>query len=308
MQKHDYKFMNHLRAYLELCKPKVVLLMLLTAIVGMLLASSGPIPLHIIVFGLLGIGLASGAGAALNHLIDQHIDAKMRRTENRPLPTGRINAKQALIFAICLGLAGILLLWFTVNALTAMLTLLAVVGYGLIYTGYLKRATSQNIVIGGAAGAMPPLLGWVAVSNHIDPQALLLVLIIFVWTPPHFWALAIHREKEYAKTHIPMLPITHGIPFTKLHILLYTLLLVAATFMPFAIGMSGGIYLAGALVLNIGFLYFVLKLMFGHAPNAAIRTFVYSNFYLMFLFLFLLIDHYFFTFTFLQNQNTLPLP
>ena len=279
--------------YYNLTKPKVVLLIVFTAMVGMLLAAEGAMPLDIFVFGLLGIGLAAASGAAINHVVDEHIDRVMERTRNRPLVSGELDSKSALIFALSIGALGIALLVVFVNLLTAVLTFFSLVGYALIYTMYLKRATPQNIVLGGAAGAAPPLLGWTAVTGTVDTEALLLFLIIFVWTPPHFWALAIRRREEYAKADIPMLPVTHGVNFTKIQILLYTVLLFVVTMMPFIVQMSGLIYLAGALALGVGFLYYAIKLYRDPQPNAiAMKTFSYSIFYLSLLFAFLLADHY----------------
>ena len=279
--------------YYNLTKPKVVFLIVFTAMVGMLLAAEGAVPIDIFVFGLLGIGLAAASGAAINHVVDEHIDRIMERTRNRPLVSGELDQKSALIFALAIGALGILMLVVFVNLLTAILTFFSLVGYALIYTMYLKRATPQNIVLGGAAGAAPPLLGWTAVTGSVDTEALLLFLIIFVWTPPHFWALAIRRREEYAKADIPMLPVTHGVLFTKIQILLYTVLLVVVTMMPFIVQMSGLIYLAGALALGVGFLYYAIKLYRDEQPNAiAMKTFGYSIFYLSLLFAFLLADHY----------------
>ena len=279
--------------YYKLTKPKVVFLIVFTAMVGMLLAAEGAVPLDTLVFGLLGIGLAAASGAAINHVVDEHIDRIMERTRNRPLVSGELDQKSALIFALSIGALGISLLLVFINLLTAVLTFFSLVGYALIYTMYLKRATPQNIVLGGAAGAAPPLLGWTAVTGNVDTEALLLFLIIFVWTPPHFWALAIRRRKEYAKADIPMLPVTHGVTFTKIQILLYTILLVVVTMMPFIVQMSGLIYLAGALALGIGFLYYAIKLYYDKEPNViAMKTFGYSIFYLSLLFAFLLADHY----------------
>ncbi len=279
--------------YWNLTKPKVVFLIVFTALVGMLLAADGAIPLDILVFGLTGIGLAAASGAAINHVVDQHIDAVMERTKGRPLPTGNLNQAQALLFAISIGATGIIMLVAFVNVLTAVLTFFSLVGYALIYTMYLKRATPQNIVLGGAAGAAPPLLGWTAVTGQVETEALLLFLIIFIWTPPHFWALAIRRKDEYAKAEIPMLPVTHGVNFTKIQILLYTILLFLVTLVPFLIQMSGVIYLAGAISLGIGFLYYAIKLYRDKKPNRiAMKTFGYSIFYLSLLFGFLLADHY----------------
>ena len=279
--------------YYKLTKPKVVYLIVFTAMVGMLLAADGMVSLDIFVFGLLGIGFAAASGAAINHVVDERIDRIMERTRNRPLVSGDIGQKNALIFALSLGVLGITLLAVTVNMLTAVLTFFSLVGYALIYTMYLKRATPQNIVLGGAAGAAPPLLGWTAVTGHVETEALLLFLIIFIWTPPHFWALAIRRREEYAKADIPMLPVTHGVYFTKIQILLYTILLFIVTLMPFLIQMSGLIYLAGAVSLGIGFLYYAIKLYREDQPNEiAMKTFGYSIFYLSLLFGFLLVDHY----------------
>lgn len=279
--------------YWNLTKPKVVFLIVFTALVGMLLASKGAVSLDILFFGLLGIGLAAASGAAINHVVDQHIDAIMDRTKGRPLPSGGLDNSEALIFAVSLGVAGITLLVAFVNVLTAVLTFFSLVGYALIYTMYLKRATPQNIVLGGAAGAAPPLLGWTAVTGQVETEALLLFLIIFIWTPPHFWALAIRRKDEYAKAEIPMLPVTHGVDFTKIQILLYTILLFIVTLMPFLIQMSGLIYLAGAVSLGIGFLYYAIRLYRDQTPNRiAMKTFGYSIFYLSLLFAFLLADHY----------------
>jgi len=279
--------------YYNLTKPKVVFLIVFTAMVGMLLAADGAVSLDIFFFGLLGIGLAAASGAAINHVVDEHIDRIMERTRNRPLVSGELDQKSALIFALSIGVLGIAMLVVFVNMLTAVLTFFSLVGYALIYTMYLKRATPQNIVLGGAAGAAPPLLGWTAVTGTVDTEALLLFLIIFVWTPPHFWALAIRRREEYARAGIPMLPVTHGVMFTKIQILLYTILLVVVTMMPFIVQMSGLIYLAGALALGVGFLYYSIKLYRDDQPNViAMKTFGYSIFYLSLLFAFLLADHY----------------
>ena len=279
--------------YYSLTKPKVVFLIVFTAMVGMLLAADGAVPLDIFVFGLLGIGLAAASGAAINHVVDEHIDRIMERTRNRPMASGKLDQKSALIFALGIGALGITMLVIFTNTLTAVLTFFSLVGYALIYTMYLKRATPQNIVLGGAAGAAPPLLGWTAVTGHVETEALLLFLIIFIWTPPHFWALAIRRREEYAKAGIPMLPVTHGVNFTKIQILLYTILLFLVTLMPFLIQMSGLIYLAGAVSLGLGFLYYAIRLYRDDNPNViAMKTFGYSIFYLSLLFAFLLADHY----------------
>lgn len=280
------------RAYWELCKPRVVMLMLLTAIVGMQLAAPGLIPWQAFVFGVLGIGLMASSAAAINHLVDQTIDRKMLRTERRPLPTGRVTEQQAIIFAFVLGASGVMILSTLVNSLTALLTLLTLIGYAGLYTLYLKHATPQNIVIGGIAGAAPPLLGWTAVTGQLSAQPLLLVLIIFLWTPPHFWALAIHRYEDYAKADVPMLPNTHGIAHTKLQILLYTVLMFASSLMPYVIGMSGLIYLVGAIGLGAGFVYYAVQLYRNDSAMLAMKTFRYSIMYLMLLFVFLLLDHY----------------
>ena len=280
------------RDYMELTKPKVSLLIVFTAIVGMVLASPGMVPLPALVFGTLGIAMASGSAATLNHILDRRIDKQMARTRRRPLPTGSLRTGQALAFAGFLGAGSMLVLWPSVGGLCALLTFGSVIGYAVIYTGWLKRATPQNIVIGGAAGAAPPVLGWVAVTHSIDAQALVLFMIVFTWTPPHFWALAIARREEYAKVGIPMLPVTHGIPYTRLQIVLYTILLILCTLMPVLIGMSGLIYLAVALVLDARFLYLALALHRGLRPDLPIRTFRFSINYLMALFGAFIVDHY----------------
>lgn len=280
--------------YFELCKPNVVAMMLLTAVVGMVMATPAPgiIFWHVMVFGTIGIGLAAGAGAVLNHLIDRKIDALMKRTQQRPIAAGRISAIQALIFAVVLGFAGMAVLVYWVNTVTAVLTFATLVGYGIVYTVFLKRATPQNIVIGGLAGAMPPLLGWTAMAGQIEYAGWLLVLIIFAWTPPHFWALSIYRYEDYAKADIPMLPVTYGIPFTKLNILLYTFILVAVSLLPFVVDMSGLIYLVGIVLLDLGFLYWAFKLKYSDNPRVALNTFNYSIIYLPLLFVLLLVDHF----------------
>ncbi|MBE9563268.1 MAG: protoheme IX farnesyltransferase [Proteobacteria bacterium] len=281
------------KKYLELCKPKVVLLIIFTAVVGMLLSTQGMLAWQTVIFATLGIGLAAASGAAINQLVERRIDAVMERTKSRPLPQGDLDEKKALIFALSIGVIAILILLFFVNLLTAILTFISLIGYAVIYTIFLKRSTSQNIVLGGAAGAAPPLLGWTAMTGEIQSEALLLFLIIFVWTPPHFWALAIRRREEYAKVGIPMLPVTHGVPFTKLQILLYTILLVAVTILPFVIQMSGLIYLAGAIALGIGFLRYAIALYLADDSDVlAMKTFGYSIFYLNLLFMFFLADHY----------------
>ena len=280
------------KLYLELTKPRVVALIVFTAIVGTLLASPGWPPLDALVWGNLGIALASGSAAAINHVLDRNIDEQMSRTRGRPLPTGTLSNRQALIFAATLAIASMLILTLLVNPLTAVLTFASLIGYAVIYTVFLKRATSQNIVIGGAAGAAPPILGWAAVTNSIEPGALLLFLIIFIWTPPHFWALAIARKDEYAKAGIPMLPVTHGVPYTRLQVLLYTVLLVLVTLMPYLTRMSGLLYLAAALVLNARFLYYALALKLTDRAELPMRVFRFSISYLMWLFAALLVDHY----------------
>jgi protoheme IX farnesyltransferase len=281
------------RDYLELCKPRVVALMLLTVIVGMYLATPGWVALSILWPTLVGISFCAASAAAINHLVDKRIDAIMARTKKRPVAQGRVTVKQALYFASLMGSLGLIILTLFVNYLTAILALVTIIGYAGIYTGYLKRATPQNIVIGGLAGAAPPLLGWTAITNQLDPEALLLVLIIFIWTPPHFWALAIYRFEEYKHAEIPMLPVTHGIAFTKLNILLYTILLMVVSVLPFVIGMSGWLYLGGALLLGSRFLYWTILLCRHEKPLFALRTFRFSIVYLMMLFVFLLVDHYF---------------
>ena len=280
------------RRYLELTKPKVVALITFTAVVGTLLASPGLPPLDALVWGNLGIALAAASAAAINHVLDRRIDAQMARTRARPLPTGALSERQALAFAALLGVSSMGVLAFLVNLLTAVLTFLSLIGYAVVYTVWLKRATPQNIVIGGAAGAAPPVLGWAAVTDSIDPNALLLALIIFVWTPPHFWALAIARRDDYARAGIPMLPVTHGVAYTRLQVLLYTVLLVVVTLMPYLTRMSGLVYLAAALLLNAGFLYYALALKMTAREELPLRVFRFSVTYLMWLFAALLVDHY----------------
>ncbi len=280
------------RDYYELTKPRVVMLIVFTAVVGMLLAVPGMPPVDALVFGTLGIGLASSSAAAINQIIDARVDAQMARTRNRPLVLGRINDRQAMFFAGALCVVSMIMLWALVNPLTAILTFASLIGYAVIYTVYLKPATPQNIVIGGAAGAAPPVLGWVAVTGEVHAHALLLFLIIFVWTPPHFWALAIARRDEYAKVGTPMLPVTHGVPYTKLSVLLYTVLLVIVTILPWLAGMSGLIYLAAALLLGGVFLRHAIQLSRCDGDEPAMPMFVYSINYLMFLFAALILDHY----------------
>lgn len=282
------------RDYFDLCKPKVVALLLLTSIVGVVLASPPyQISLFILVMSTLGIGLAAAAGAAINQIVERENDSKMARTEGRPLPQGKVSQQNAFIFAVLLAAVSMFILTGFINVLTAVLTFASMIGYAVVYTMYLKKATPQNIVIGGLAGATPPLLGWTAVTNSIDPQGLLLVLIIYTWTPPHFWALAIHRRDDYAKVNLPMLPVTHGIEFTKYAILGYTILMILVTILPYLTYMRGLIYLVSALLLGGYFLYMVLKLMFAEQSNTAIKTFVYSINYLMLLFIAMVVDHYF---------------
>ncbi|MGR9051190.1 MAG: heme o synthase [Gammaproteobacteria bacterium] len=282
------------RDYLELCKPKVVALIVFTAVVGMLLAVPGMPPIGIFIYATLGIALASSSAAAVNHYLDHKADAEMNRTRNRPLPKGSLNSRQVMVFASTLGIVSMVLLSVWVNPLTAFLTFLSLIGYAVIYTVYLKRLTPQNIVIGGAAGAAPPVLGWCAMTGEVHPYSLLLFLIIFVWTPPHFWALAIARRDEYAKVEIPMLPVTHGTEFTRLQILLYTILLLLVTMLPYLTGMSGLIYLGTALPLGFGFISFAVLMMYRKDDKTAMKTFGFSILYLMIMFAALLIDHYFF--------------
>lgn len=281
------------RDYFDLCKPRVIALLVITAMVGVLLASPpGELSLFILIVSSIGIGLGSAAGAAINQLVERETDAEMARTENRPLPKGRVDQQHAFIFAMMLAASSVFILTAWINVLTAVLTFASMIGYAVIYTMYLKKATPQNIVIGGLAGTMPPLLGWVSVTNSIDPQGLLLVLIIYTWTPPHFWALAIHRRDDYAKVNLPMLPVTHGIEFTKYSILGYTIIMILVTLLPYLIFMSGWFYLLCSSLLNLYFLYMVLRLMFGKGENAAMKTFVYSINYLLLLFVSMVIDHY----------------
>ncbi|MBL4910636.1 MAG: protoheme IX farnesyltransferase [Alteromonadaceae bacterium] len=280
------------QAYYNITKPRVVALLVLTAVVGMCLSIPGAIPWQLLLAATLGIGLLSSAAAAINHIVDQKIDALMGRTHNRPLPNGELTSQQAITFALTIAILGFVLLYSWVNPLTAWLTLAGLVGYSFIYTLYLKRATPQNITIGGLAGAIPPLLGWTAMTNEIHPNALLLVLLIFTWTPPHFWALAIHRKNEYAKVNIPMLPVTHGVDFTKTQILLYTVLLFIVSLLPYLVGMSNWLYLIGAVVLNVIFFAYAWKLKFNADENTAMDTFKFSIVHLMTLFVILLLDHY----------------
>lgn len=292
MTEMTYKRHAQWRDYLELTKPRVVLLLLLTALVGICLASPTWVGWEIVVPAMVGIGLMSGSAAAVNHLVDRHIDARMARTLRRPLPSGHLSPRHVLTFAAVIGALGFVVLALWVNMLTAWLTFASLVGYAIVYTMYLKRATPQNIVIGGLAGAAPPLLGWTAVTNEIHPHAILLVMIVFTWTPPHFWALAVHRAKDYAKAEIPMLPVTHGIEFTKTCILLYTILLAIICLLPYIVGMSGLIYLIGSSVLSIWFLVYAWKLKFAPEKHTAYRMFAFSIWQLMALFVLLLVDHY----------------
>jgi protoheme IX farnesyltransferase len=279
------------RDYYNLCKARVVAVLLLTAVVGMFLATPEVPNLILVVTATIGIGLCASSAAAFNHVLDRRFDAIMYRTRNRPLPSGKVGTQQAVLFAIIIGALGFSILYLLVNPLSAYLTLASLIGYALIYTAFLKRATPQNITIGGLAGAMPPLLGWVSITGTLEPNSLLLVLIIFAWTPPHFWALAIHKREDYAKAGIPMLPVTHGVAFTRLQILLYTCLLVITTALPFVTAMSGLIYLFGVVLLNMRFMYFALQL-FGNDESVPLRMFWYSIRYIMWLFAWLLLDHY----------------
>ena len=285
-------FMSKCSAYYEITKPRVVAVLVLTAVVGMSLSVPGALPWELFIPAMLGIGLLSSAAAAINHIVDEKIDAVMGRTHNRPLPGGKITINNAIIFAATIAIIGFVMLYGLVNPLTAWLTFSGLVGYSFVYTLYLKRATPQNITIGGLAGAIPPLLGWTAMTNEIHPHALLLVLLVFTWTPPHFWALAIHRKNEYAKVNIPMLPVTHGVNFTKTQILLYTVLLFVVGLLPYLVGMSSWIYLIGAVVLNLVFFMYAWKLKFNADENTAMDTFKFSIVHLMVLFIVLLLDHY----------------
>ena len=284
--------MNVLKNYLELTKPKVVLMMLITAIVGMLLASKSLPSVYLVIISMIGIGLCASSAATINQIIDRNIDANMARTSNRPLPQGEITTFNASLFAFALMIVGTAILVSQVNTLTAVLTVASLIGYAFIYTVFLKRATPQNIVIGGLAGAAPPLLGWTSVTNSIDPNALLLVLIIFVWTPPHFWALAIYRKEDYARESIPMLPVTHGVRFTKLQIILYTVLLVLVSLLPYIVLMSGNIYLFSALGLGLFYLYSSIKMYLTDDEEYPMISFKYSIYYIFLIFFALLVDHF----------------
>ena len=284
--------MNIVKNYYELCKPNVVLMMLLCALVGIVLASETLLPFMDIIIPLTGIALCSGSAAAINQIIDREADAEMDRTDKRPIPQGEVSVINASIFAFTIGILGILILVYLVNTLTAILTVLALGGYAFIYTIYLKRATPQNIVIGGLAGAAPPLLGWASVTNTIEPNALLLVLIIFIWTPPHFWALAIYRKDDYAKQSIPMLPVTHGVAFTKLQIVLYTIILFLVSLFPYIVLMSGTIYLLSALILSSLFLFYSVRLYLSDDDKYAMQTFWFSIYYIFLIFIALIVDHF----------------
>ena len=283
---------SRLEQYLQLSKPRVVALIVFTAVIGMLLATTGLVPLRILLFGSLGIWRVAGSAAAVNCLVERKIDAMMARTRARPLPMGTISTTETLLFSGVVGSLGLTVLYVLVNPLTMWLTLATFVGYAIVYTVILKPLTPQNIVIGGASGAMPPVLGWAAATGGVSHEALLLFLIIFAWTPPHFWALALYRKKEYAKAGVPMLPVTHGDKFTRLHVLLYTIILYAVSLLPFAVGMSGWVYLTCALTLGGVFLVYAIRICVHYSDELARRTFRYSIFYLSTLFLFLLIDHY----------------
>ncbi len=282
----------HWRAYYELTKPRVIMLLLLTAVVGMCLSTQGLPDVSRMIWGSLGIGLLSSAGAVFNHCIDRNLDIKMARTHRRPLPTGKVTLSQALSFGVLISFVGMIILWWLVNPLTAVLTFMSMLGYAVVYTVWLKRATPQNIVIGGIAGAAPPLLGWTAITGTIDGNALLLVMIIFTWTPPHFWALAVDRVEDYRKTGLPMLPVTHGREFTKTMILLYTILLMAVGLLPYLTGMSGLLYFIGSTVINLGFFYVAWQLKFTPKKRSPMAVFKYSITHLMLLFVILLLDHY----------------
>ena len=284
--------MSLIKNYYELCKPNVVLMMLLCALVGIILASDTLLPLIEILVPLVGIGLCSGSAAAINQIIDREADAEMARTDKRPIPQGEISVTNASIFAFVIGVLGVLILIYFVNSLTAILTIFALGGYAFIYTIFLKRATPQNIVIGGLAGAAPPLLGWASVTNTIEPNALILVLIIFIWTPPHFWALAIYRKDDYAKQSIPMLPVTHGVAFTKLQIVLYTIILFLVSLFPYIVLMSGTIYLTSAIILSSLFLFYSIRLYLSDDDKYAMQTFWYSIYYIFLIFIALIIDHF----------------
>jgi protoheme IX farnesyltransferase len=288
-------FFSHeaFKSFYALTKPRVCALIVFTAIIGMFLATPGMVPLDILFFSSIGIAFVSGAAAAFNCLIEEKIDAKMARTRGRPLPLGQVSQKETIVFSVLLGGLGLLMLYFFVNSLTMWLTLVTFFAYAVIYTIFLKPATPMNIVIGGASGAMPPVLGWAAVTNQVTPEALILFLIIFCWTPPHFWALALYRRKEYEKVGMPMLPVTHGEKYTRLQIVLYTIILVIVTMMPFSVGMSGLIYIIFATLLNVYFLYYTVMLYRQYSDKLSMKIFRYSIWYLGLIFLAFLVDHYF---------------
>lgn len=290
---HGKLLISRLKNFYPLCKPRVTSLIVFTAVIGMLMATPGMLPAQLVLATTIGIAFASGAAAAFNCLIEHKIDAAMARTRARPLPTGQVSSVETIVFATLLGGAGLAILYVYVNPLTMWLTLATFVGYAVIYTIFLKPATPMNIVIGGASGAMPPILGWAAVTNTVSPESLIMFLIIFAWTPPHFWALALYRREEYAKVGMPMLPVTHGEAFTLLHILLYTIILVAVSLMPYGLGMSGMLYLVSAIILNTIFMAYVIGLYRQYSDDLAKRTFRYSITYLTLLFAALLVDHYF---------------
>jgi protoheme IX farnesyltransferase len=283
-----------LRQFIGLTKPRVVSLIVFCAAIGMFLATPGMVPLGLLLPAIIGIWLVAGSAAAVNCLVEQKIDAVMSRTRGRPLPRGELTSRQTLAFAAAIGGAGLWMLYALVNPLTMWLTFATFIGYAVIYTVLLKPSTPQNIVIGGASGAMPPVLGWAAVTGDVAPESMLLFLIIFAWTPPHFWALALYRTEDFAKAGLPMLPVTHGQRFTRLYVLLYTLVLFASALLPFAYGMSGGIYLAAALILSGVFVAYAVRLYVGYSDALARRTFRYSIAYLALLFAALLVDHYFY--------------
>jgi len=289
----SYCSIENLKAFFSLCKPRVNALIVFTAVIGMYLSTPGMVPLNILISAILGIGFVSGAAAAFNCLIEEKIDARMARTRGRPLPMGKVSQQETIFFASIIGGLGLFILFYFVNFLTMWLTALTFFAYAVIYTIFLKPATPMNIVIGGASGAMPPVLGWAAVNNYLSPEAWILFLIIFCWTPPHFWALALYRRVEYAKVGIPMLPVTHGEKFTLLHIVLYTIILVIVTMMPFSIGMTGLIYLFFATILNAIFLYYVVMLYRNYSDKLSMKIFRYSILYLGLIFTAFLIDHYF---------------
>ena len=289
----NYCSVENLKVFFALCKPRVNALIVFTAVIGMFLSTPGMVPLNVLISSILGIGFVSGAAAAFNCLIEEKIDARMARTRGRPLPMGKVSQHETIFFASILGGLGLFILFYFVNFLTMWLTALTFFAYAVIYTIFLKPATPMNIVIGGASGAMPPVLGWAAVNNHLSPEAWILFLIIFCWTPPHFWALALYRRVEYAKVGMPMLPVTHGEKFTLLHIVLYTIILVIVTMMPFSIGMTGLIYLFFATILNAIFLYYVVILYRNYSDKLSMKIFRYSILYLGLIFTAFLIDHYF---------------